>query len=98
METIQRQKTPLLMTQNKKPIDTGIGGMTASFNSNGLIHSINSFHPEQGYITVSSSEQFPNDKWYDSSYVPQYRRDLAEYKQAFGFNCCRFCGIVMPII
>jgi hypothetical protein len=69
ISTFQRQLTPLLRNHNKKPIDTGIGGLTASINSNGFIHSINSFHSEQGYITVSSANQFPNDKWYDSSYV-----------------------------
>jgi uncharacterized protein len=80
----QRQMTPLLMKHNKKPIDAGIGGLTASINTNGFIHSINSFHSEQGYITVSSANQFPNDKWFDSSYVRQYRREHAENKQGFG--------------
>lgn len=78
------QLTPLLNTKNKKTIDTGISGLTSSLHANGLIHSINSLHPEQGYITLSSARQFPNDKWYESDYVRQYRRELAETKMGFG--------------
>ncbi|AJY74794.1 hypothetical protein [Paenibacillus beijingensis] len=73
--------------KNKKPLDTGCGTLSASIGRDGLIRSVNHFHPRHGFITLTTIEQFPNDKWYDSGYVRQYRRRLTGQQQSSdGFN------------
>ncbi|TFE23573.1 glycoside hydrolase family 125 protein [Cohnella luojiensis] len=73
-----RQVTPLLEVGNQKPIDVGCGRLSASIGLDGQVRSVNGYHPQQGFITLTSIEQFPNDKWYDSSYVRRYRRGLVD--------------------
>ncbi|UNK19426.1 glycoside hydrolase family 125 protein [Paenibacillus sp. N3/727] len=85
-----RQMLPLLDVSNQKPIDVGNGRLSASIGLDGLVRSVNSYHPTQGFITLTSIEQFPNDKFYDSNYVRCYRRRLVDSlegeRQAVGFG------------
>ncbi|OCA87874.1 hypothetical protein A8F94_08530 [Bacillus sp. FJAT-27225] len=75
---------PLLNRSNQKPIDIGNGAMSASVTPDGRICSINRPHQKHGYITLTSMEQFPNDKWYDPSFVRNYRKELAVGTSGFG--------------
>jgi uncharacterized protein len=75
---------PLLINHHKKPIDLGIERMSASINQDGLINSINTFHSTHGFITLTTMEQFPNDKWYESNYVRTYRKQMVEKGAGFG--------------
>jgi hypothetical protein len=81
----------LLNSSNRKPLDVGSGTLTASIGEDGRICSLNSYHPEHGYITLTSLEPFPNDRWYDSEWVRMYRKRIAgEVRQEgtiFGFGC-----------
>ncbi|GIM47942.1 hypothetical protein DNHGIG_34910 [Collibacillus ludicampi] len=78
---------PLLSVMNQKPVDVGCGRLSASIGSDGLIRSINYYHPSQGFVTLAPIGQFPNDKWYDSAFVRQYRRRLiSDQVDGFGFR------------
>jgi hypothetical protein len=79
------QLIPLLPLQNKKPLDVGCGLLSASIGVNGLVRTINSYHPKHGFITLAPFEQFPNDKWNDSDFVRQYRR-LLDSDKVSGFG------------
>jgi hypothetical protein len=81
VEHKQNQSQPLLIGKNQKPLDIGNGHLAASIGINGLISSINRPHTEQGFITFAPIEQFPNDKWYDSEFVRQYRRKLVQLSE-----------------
>lgn len=73
---------PLLTVPNKKPIDLGCGRLSASVSADGQILSINAFHPQVGYVTLTLIEQFPAIQFYHPAFVRQYRRrliDLAEH-------------------
>lgn len=84
------EKKAVLHGRNEKPLDTGCGRLSASIGSDGLVRSVNSYHPEQGFVTLAPIEQFPNDKFYDSQFVRQYRRRLVnvpeERKDLYGFG------------
>ncbi|MFS0864603.1 glycoside hydrolase family 125 protein [Fredinandcohnia sp. 179-A 10B2 NHS] len=75
---------PLLDSILQKPVDLGIGSLAVSINPDGRICTINRPHHKHGYITLSSVEQFPNDKWYDTPFVRNYRRQLAVNSTGFG--------------
>lgn len=62
---------------NKKPLDVGCGSLSASITPDGRVLSINCYQEHHGFVTLSSIEQFPNDRWYDSDFVRQYRRKIA---------------------
>ncbi|TGA99832.1 metal-independent alpha-mannosidase [Sporolactobacillus shoreae] len=76
----------LLDKQNKKPIDTGCGSLSASISDKGLLRSLNSVHSEQGYITLNSIDPFPNDKWFDSKFVREYRTKVADLHHSGDFG------------
>ncbi|WP_313639093.1 glycoside hydrolase family 125 protein [Paenibacillus sp.] len=85
-----RHMIPLLEVRNHKPIDVGNGHMSASIGLNGLASSVNAYHKAQGFVTLTSIEQFPNDKFHDSNHVRRYRKRLVdtieEGNQAIGFG------------
>jgi uncharacterized protein len=87
MQTMNKSYSlfPLLSVMNQKPVDVGCGRLSASIGSDGLIRSINYYHPSQGFVTLAPIGQFPNDKWYDSAFVRQYRRRLIS-DQVDGFG------------
>jgi len=70
--------TPLLAVPNKKPLDLGCGRLSASISTNGDILSINGYHPTIGFMTLAPVEQFPDDQFYHSAFVRQYRRRLID--------------------
>jgi uncharacterized protein len=75
---------PLLDRPNQKPLDFGNGSLSASVKADGRICAINRPHRKHGFITLTSMEQFPNDKWYDPAFVRRYRKQLAESSIGFG--------------
>lgn len=68
-----------------KPLDFGANGITGSLDQNGHIIAINSYHPEQGYVTLTTATPFPEEKRYDPSTVRAYRRGLSAL-DGFGFT------------
>ncbi|MDQ0338674.1 hypothetical protein J2S00_001460 [Caldalkalibacillus uzonensis] len=75
---------PVLNVPNKKPLDIGNGRITVSIGMNGRISSINAPHKKHGFITLTPLAQFPDDKWYDSVFVRQYRRTLVDLAEKHG--------------
>lgn len=73
-----RSRSPLLRGVNQKPIDVGCGLLSASIGPDGLVRSVNRYHPNVGFVTLTPIEQFPSDKWYDSEFVRRYRRRLVD--------------------
>lgn len=67
----------LKLVAHDKPLDFGAGGLTGSINREGRIVSINAYHPEYGYITVSSTPPFDEAQRYSPPAVRAYRRSLA---------------------
>ncbi|MCI0399473.1 MAG: glycoside hydrolase family 125 protein [Chloroflexi bacterium] len=60
-----------------KPLDFGNGLLAGSVSPDGRLLSLNSFHPVQGYVTLSAMPPFPNDRRYDQAAVRAYRAALA---------------------
>src|SRR5690242_18849881 len=81
---------PLLAVPNKKPIDFGCGRLSASLSAEGQILSLNTYHPQVGFVTLTSIEQFPGTEFYHPAFVRHYRRrliDLAQQSQhGFGLR------------
>jgi len=71
--------------QGYKPIDFGGQGITGSITANGRILAINTYHPEHGYVTLTSIPPFPDDKRYDAQAVRQYRKSIAD-NDGFGLS------------
>lgn len=73
-------------TRSYKPLDFGNGLTTGSVNKYGRFVSLNTYHPQQGYVTVTCVPPFPDDRWYDPAYVRDYRAQIASPALAgFGF-------------
>lgn len=68
-----RQLNP---AQGTKPLDFGGGGITGSINLDGRFIAINTYHPEHGYITLTSIPPFPDEDRYDQQKVRAYRKSL----------------------
>jgi len=81
---------PLLAVPNKKPVDLGCGRLSTSVSADGQILSLNGYHPQVGFVTLTPIEQFPDKQVYHPAFVRQYRRrliDLAEQtRQGFGLR------------
>lgn len=60
-----------------KPLDFGGSGITGSINRDGCITAINTFHPDQGYITLTSAPPFDESQRYNPAAVRAYRKSLA---------------------
>ncbi len=65
-------------TQGYKPLDFGGGGITGSINRDGRITAINTYHPEHGYITLTSAPPFDESQRYNPSAVRAYRKSLVD--------------------
>ncbi|MBV9230261.1 MAG: glycoside hydrolase family 125 protein [Chloroflexi bacterium] len=76
--------TSLLPVLNKKPLDLGCGRLSASISANGEILSLNGYHPRVGFMTLAPIAQFPDDQFYNSTFVRQYRRRLIEIFETRG--------------
>lgn len=68
-----------------KPLDFGLDGLTGSLNRDGRIVSLNTYHPEQGYITATAQTPFDETLRYTPVAVRAYRRGLADSP---GFGLC----------
>ncbi|MDQ5852995.1 MAG: glycoside hydrolase family 125 protein, partial [Chloroflexota bacterium] len=71
-----------------KPLDFGNGLTTGSVNDQGRLVSINTVHPQHGYVTLTCVPAFPEDRRYDVAYVRSYRaalaaRDLPDFGYTF---------------
>ena len=66
-----------------KPLDFGGGGLNGSINREGRMIAINTYHPDQGYVTLTSVAPFSEDQRYNQEAVRAYRRGLT---QQLGFG------------
>lgn len=64
--------------QGYKPLDFGGGAITGSMNQEGRIIALNTYHPQHGYITLTSAPPFPESQRYDPNAVRAYRQSLIE--------------------
>ncbi|GAB5493931.1 MAG: hypothetical protein Phog2KO_41460 [Phototrophicaceae bacterium] len=71
--------------QGTKPLDFGGGGITGSVNLDGRFIAINTYHPEHGYITLTSIPPFPDEDRYDQQKVRAYRKSLVS-NEGFGLT------------
>lgn len=70
-----------------KPLDFGNGKITGSVNDLGRLVTLNSVHPEQGYVTLTCLPPFPEERRYDPAFVRQYRAVLAApHLPGFGYT------------
>ncbi|MBZ0308426.1 MAG: glycoside hydrolase family 125 protein, partial [Anaerolineae bacterium] len=60
-----------------KPLDFGGNGITGSINREGRITALNVYHPEHGYITLTSAPPFDESARYIPAAVRAYRKNLA---------------------
>ena len=70
--------------QGTKPLDFGGGGITGSVNLDGRFIAINTYHPEHGYITLTSIPPFPDEDRYDQKKVRAYRKSLVSNEGFLG--------------
>jgi uncharacterized protein len=68
-----------------KPLDLGMDGVTGSVNSDGRIIALNFYHPQYGYVTLTSAAPFPEDQRYNPAAVRAYRASLP-YETGFGIQ------------
>jgi uncharacterized protein len=73
-----------------KPLDFGGGGVNGSVDAYGRIIALNFYHPEHGYVTLTSADPFPEDQRYNPQAVRAYRKSLVTL-EGFGFT-----GIYAP--
>lgn len=66
-----------------KPLDFGEAGVTGSIDSAGCVIALNFYHPQYGYVTLSSAPPFPESERYNPAVVRAYRASLAN---AAGFG------------
>ncbi|KAM0790503.1 hypothetical protein ACM66B_003377 [Microbotryomycetes sp. NB124-2] len=78
----------LLDTNARKTIDFGHDGVAASLSLAGRFLSVHGPHPSHGMMVVVPYEQFPHDKFYEPTFVREYRaRPLVLLdKQTSGFG------------
>lgn len=66
-----------------KPLDFGGEGVTGSINADGRLVALNFFHPLHGYVTLTSTEPFPESERYHPAAVRAYRASLVS-QDGFG--------------
>ncbi len=81
----------LNVANSYKPLDFGGCGLTGSITAEGRIIAINTYHPQHGYVTLSSVPPFPDAQRYDQDAVRRYRRAVAANA---GFGMAFFSPIV----
>lgn len=69
-----------------KPLDFGGDGITGSVNADGRLIALNFYHPQHGYVTLTSAEPFPESERYNPEAVRAYRASLVE-QDGFGVRC-----------
>lgn len=73
------------MAAASKPLDFGGDGINGSVDAHGRLIALNFYHPEYGYVTLTSAEPFPEDARYDQARVREYRASLAAL-EGFGLH------------
>ncbi|RMG83091.1 MAG: hypothetical protein D6712_13580, partial [Chloroflexi bacterium] len=71
------RQRPLDANQGYKPLDFFGHVLTGSLTADARLLSINRYHPEHGYITLTATPPFDESKRYDSDAVRGYRAQLA---------------------
>jgi hypothetical protein len=61
-----------------KPLDFGADGITGSVNRDGRIIALNCYHPQHGYVTLTSAAAFPDHERYNPDAVRAYRASLVD--------------------
>lgn len=74
IDTDARQLDP---GQPYKPLDFGNGLIAGSVAPDGRLLTLGTYHSTHGYITLSASVPFPDERRYDQAAVRAYRADLA---------------------
>ncbi|OZJ02049.1 hypothetical protein BZG36_05378 [Bifiguratus adelaidae] len=73
VDDVQQSVYNLLKSNQRKPIDFGNNGFSASLLPNGRFVTLNAFHSRHGNIIAALWPQFPHEKHYDTPFVRQYR-------------------------
>lgn len=60
-----------------KPLDFGNGLIAGSVAPDGRLLALSTYHPAHGYVTLSASAPFPDDRRHDQTAVRTYRAALA---------------------
>ncbi|MBI5957458.1 MAG: hypothetical protein HY866_01895, partial [Chloroflexi bacterium] len=68
---------PLDSTRGLKPLDFGCEGVTGSVDAHGRLIVLNTYHPQHGYVTLTTADPFPEDQRYNPAAVRAYRAGLA---------------------
>lgn len=71
-----------------KPLDFGGDGINGSVDARGRLIALNFYHPDHGYVTLTSADPFPEDARYDPPKVRAYRAALARL-EGFGLHADR---------
>ncbi len=77
--------TDLWESHGYKPLDFGADGVTGSVDQNGRILALNCYHPQYGYVTLTSAPPFPEAERYNPAAVRKYRADLVNL-EGFGLQ------------
>lgn len=65
-------------TEGYKPLDFGREGISGCINQEGRIIALNAYHPEHGYVTLTSAPPFTESERYNPQMVRAYRRSLVQ--------------------
>jgi len=60
-----------------KPLDFGAEGTTGSLDPNGRVVALNTYHPQHGYVTLTTADPFDETRHYTQTAVRAYRAELA---------------------
>lgn len=66
-----------------KPLDFGADGLSGSVNQDGRIIALNAYHPEHGYVTITTVPPFQEAERYNPQAVRAYRQSLVD-QEGFG--------------
>ncbi|KAJ4355862.1 uncharacterized protein N0V89_003883 [Didymosphaeria variabile] len=69
------------MRKPDKTVDIGQDGVSLSLDTYGRILQASTFHPEHGIIVANPFEQFDGTKFYDPTYVRNYRKRMLHWIQ-----------------
>ncbi len=69
----------------EKPLDFGGNGITGSINREGRLTAMNVYHPEHGYITLTSAPPFDESARYTPAAVRAYRKNLTA-QEGYGLH------------
>lgn len=59
-----------------KPLDFGADGTIGSLDTNGRVIALNTYHPQHGFVTLTTADPFDEARRYDPAAVRAYRAGL----------------------